>query len=32
MSKIDYPRAFYFVIGALVGCGADHFLSKLLGG
>ena len=32
MSRIDYPRAFYFLAGCVIGCGFDHVLTKLFGG
>ena len=31
MTKIDYPRAFFFVVGCVVGCGAHEILSRMVG-
>ena len=31
MTTLNYRSAFYFVVGVVVGCSADHFLTKLLG-
>ena len=30
MTKIDYPRAFFFLAGTVVGCGLDNILEHLL--
>ena len=30
MVKIDYAKAFFFLAGALVGCGAHEVLERLL--
>ena len=31
MTKIDYPRAFYFLAGCVIGCGFNHVLSRFIG-
>ena len=31
MTTINYARAFYFVIGCVVGCGGHEAVSRLLG-
>ena len=30
LTKIDYGRAFYFVVGTIFGCGAHEVLERLL--
>ena len=31
MTKIDYPRAFFFLVGSLFGCGAHELLERVFG-